>query len=432
MLVVLASGCALLPSWLHYDIIANDGAFLYIPVAELFLQGRLQEAFLAPQLPLFPLLIAGVSAFTGMDPELSGRMIAAAAFAIAALGLYRLGMLLFRQRWVALLAVLFMITNRELVDCSVDCLKESLLTALIIWGTYHILRWIDEHRAWRLGIGIILLAAAALLRSTALFFIGAWLLLWVFHKRQGLVLRLGIIASPAVIVVALWLVNPHLPIFVRSYNLALIFGPEHTPLFLLAAAGRAANEFLVTGNPVIVLFAVLGLYLQRRSLYGRYLMFVLAIYLFILMLWGFVSGRYLLAPIVCLYPLAAGTVHAAWLYPRRMVKACAGIAVVSCVVLWAYQAQLPPDPDKLAYKAAGQWVLTRIGPDRAIMSNRPRLVFYAKGRLLPLKAMDVGPYPCIAVDIDHKDGQEIKTRMDRAGRRSDAVFRTIHVYLPRP
>jgi len=433
ILVALAAGAALLPSWLHYDIIANDGAFQYIPVAELFLQGRFREAFLTPQLPLFPLAIAGVSALTGMDPELSGRTVAAIAFIIAALGLYKLGMLTTRQRWVALLAVLFLITNRELVEDSVDCLKESLLLAFIVWGNVYILRWVEEHRWRHLLPGILLLLLGGLLRSTALFFIGAWLILWAFHQRRGMALRVGLIASPVVAVLVLWFIDPTLPIFIRSYNLGLIFKPEHTPLFLLTAAGKTINEFLATGNPVIILFAFAGLYRMRAGVYARHVMLVLLIYLLIMAMWGHVfSGRYLLAPIVWVYPLAAYSVLDAWQSRRTIWKTCAVVGVVSCVALWGYQAQIPPDPDKLARRQAGQWILARIGPGKEIMSNRMRLVFYAKGVSVPLKSIHAhGPHPCIAVDIDTDEGGRFKTRWDKAGLRSDKVFRTIHVYLPK-
>ena len=433
LLVILASALALVPSWLNYDIIANDGAFQYIPVAELFLQGRFKDAFLTPQLPLFPLAIAGVSALTGLDPELSGRMVAAIAFIIAALGVYRLGMLTTKQRWMALLAVLFMITNRELVEDSVDCLKESLLMAFILWGNVFILRWVEERRLWQLSVGIFLLLSGGLLRSTALFFIGAWLILWAFHQRRGMALRVGLIASPAVVVLLLWFIDPTLPIFIRSYNLGLILKPEHTPLFLLTAAGKTINEFLVTGNPVVMLFAFAGLYWMRAGVYARQAMVVLLIYLLIMTMWGHVfSGRYLLAPIVWLYPLAAYSVHAAWKSRRMIWKTCAVLAVLSCVALWVYQAQIPPDKDKLARKDAGQWILAQIGPGQEIMSNRMRLVFYAKGVPVHLeKIKPHGPYPCIAVDVDTDDGRRFKARWDKAGLRSDKVFRTIHVYLPK-
>jgi len=433
LLIILASGLALLPSWLHYDIIANDGAFQYIPVAELFLQGRFHDAFLTPQLPLFPLAIAGMSALTGMDPELSGRMVAAIAFIIAALGLYRIGMLTTRRRWVALLAVLFLITNRDLVDNSVDCLKESLLLAFILWGNFFILRWIEERRPWQLLAAMLLLLSGALLRSTALFFIGAWVIPWAFYQRRGMALRVGLIASPVAAVLLLWFIDPTLPIFIRSYNLGLIFKPEHTPLFLLTAAGKTINEFLATGNPVVILFAFAGLYRMRATLYARHAMAVLLIYLLIMMMWGHVfSGRYLLAPIAWVYPLAAYSVHEAWRSRRMIWKTCAAMAVISCVALWTYQARIPPDPDKLARRQAGQWILAQIGPGKEIMSNRMRLVFYAKGTSSHLADIDAHrPHPCIAVDVDTEEGKRFKAHYDQAGLRYDAVFRTIQVYLPK-
>jgi len=113
-LVLVVSMLALLPAWLHYDIISRDGAFQYIPVARLFLDGNIVGALSRPQLPLYPMLMAALSWITGVDLELSGRLISGLSFILASLGLYKVTELVFKDRWASLLAVLFLISNKEL------------------------------------------------------------------------------------------------------------------------------------------------------------------------------------------------------------------------------------------------------------------------------------------------------------------------------
>jgi len=45
--------------------------------------------------------------------------------------------------------------------------------------------------------------------------------------------------------------------------------------------------------------------------------------------------------------------------------------------LWAGKAFTPPDPGKIARKEAGIWILSQIGPEKKLLTNRPRIGFYA-------------------------------------------------------
>lgn len=139
LFIILACLISLAPSWYQYDIISMDGAFQYIPVAELYLNGAFIEALTQKQLPLFPMLLALFSWITSFDLEMSGRLISVISFCIAAIGLFRVTVFVNSSRISGLIAVLFMITSRVLLYCSVDCLKESLLLCIIIWANYLIL-----------------------------------------------------------------------------------------------------------------------------------------------------------------------------------------------------------------------------------------------------------------------------------------------------
>ena len=142
--VVLLIGLAtIIPAWMNYDIIARDAIKLYVPVADMFLQGRFHDAIwgsLAPLfIPLYEFLIFFVAKASGLGLETSGRLISAVSFVLGVLGIYKVTEVIFKDRIVALISVLFFISNRELLWRSVDCLKESLLVCLVLWGNYFIL-----------------------------------------------------------------------------------------------------------------------------------------------------------------------------------------------------------------------------------------------------------------------------------------------------
>lgn len=433
-MVSAAAFLSLLPLWLHYDIISPDGAFQYIPTARLFLEGCFLEGFARPQ-PLFPLLIAGVSWATGAGPELAGRLISAGAFIIAALGMFKLGELIFHDRWTALVSVLFLITNRELAEDSVDCLKESLLVACILWGNFFVLKGLEEEtgRRWTaLFPAGLLFLLGMFIRSTALFFLGAWLLIWVFRREGGRMLRMALLVAPAVLFVILWFVNPDLPLYKKSYNLGLIFDNTHTIPGVLQAAGNAVVELFSTGNLLVVSAGCAGFFFRKKDRYTTHLWLSALIFLVVLSAWGFTSGRYLLALIAWLYPLAA---YAAVRMARSMSwpgRVASFLVVLAACAFWADKAMEGPDPNKLARKEAGLYILEHAGPDRKIITNRDRLAFYAEGTYVPLKKASDAKISkgILAIDIEKDGGEAGRAHMEGTGKSPARVFDTIHVYLP--
>lgn len=435
MLAGTGAFLALLPAWLNYDIISRDGAFQYVPLAQVFLEGRFLEGLMGEVDPFFPLIIAGIAWLTGLELELSGRIASYLAFVLTAVGMYKVGEILFRDRMVSLLAVLFLITNRQLVDRSIDCLKESLLLCCIIWGNYLVLKGIssiDKKRLF-LALGALMFFAGGLFRSTALVFLCAWLIIWVFHEEKGRLARAALFIAPVCGVLAVWAVNPELPVFRKSYQFGYFFVSSHSPGDILQSGANAVAKFFSTGNPLIILLGLAGLYRYRRDYYTGHLALVLGMFLLILTFWIFASDRYFLAPIMWLYPLAAfqalkiirsGTVLPRWF---------AVVALLSCVIMWAHISFTPPDPDKLARRDAGEWVLSRLGPGHEILSNRDRLAFYAKGTGLPLGAFNGTPMDkVLAIDTDEEDGKMLQEKLDNQGILPDKRFGSILIYLPRP
>jgi hypothetical protein len=142
---------ALVPSWLNYDIIARDRAHLYVPVTKLLLQGRFHEALFGSYNPLFPLplyefFISVVARFSGLSLETSGRLVAVMAFVGGSFGIYIDTFLIAKDRSYALLSVILYLSNKQLLKNSVDCLKESLLVGIIIWGNCFIIWGLISNR----------------------------------------------------------------------------------------------------------------------------------------------------------------------------------------------------------------------------------------------------------------------------------------------
>jgi len=436
MMVWIASAAAFLsiiPIWLNYDIISPDGAFQYIPTARFFLEGNFLAGLSQPQ-PFFPLLIAGFSWVTGINPELSGRLLSAGAFILAALGMLKLTELIFHDKWIALIAVLFLITNRELAEDSVDCLKESLLVGCILWGNYLVLKGIvvpDKQRVFMFLAGILFLFGM-FMRSTALIFLEAWLIIWVFGKNGSRLMRTSLLLIPAVGFALMWFINPDLPFYKKSYNLGLILNDPQSMYGILQAAGLTVIDFFSTGNPLIILIGGIGLFYRKKDVYSIHLCLVMIIFLMILSAWGFVSGRYLLVLIAWIYPLAAYTTMNMARSMNRFGKFASFLVILTACAFWIDKALETPDINKIARRDAGLFILEHAGPNRDVITNRDRLAFYAEGKYIPLEeAAGLKKSSSIfAIDTEKTDGKSEKTEMELLGKKPARIFDTIYVYLP--
>ncbi len=428
---------ALLPAWLNYDIIARDGAIQYVPMARLFLEEGFSEVFINnPQLPLFPLIIAAVSKLTGLSLEMSGRTASYVGYILAASGMFMMAGFLFRKRSIAFLAFLFLITNRQLINRSIDCLKESLFLCCIIWGNYLILKGItsEKNRARLYITGTLILVLGGMFRSTVLVFICAWIIIWILRERQGILARASLLLIPVAGGLAAWLLCPEFVLFSKSsYHLGYFFDSTHGIGDILKSNVDVIKTFFQTGNPVVILFGLYGLFCHERDAYFYHVCLVLLMFFLILVFWTFASSRYFLAPIVWIYPVAGYGVLRALQSGLWTSRALGILTVVSCLALWGHISLTPPDPDKLALKEAGVWILARIGPDHEVISNRDRLVFYAQGRHSPLAAFqDKAPLKRpLAIDTEAEGGKELDSRLHSLGLRPDRRFRSISVYLPR-
>ena len=115
--ILILSILALIPIWINFDIISPDSVRRYLPVAQLFLEGRFHDALYGPHQPIFPLPLYEFSVFlmaktTGFDLELSGRLVSSLSFVLGSFGIYKVTELIFKNRSMALLSVIFFISNK--------------------------------------------------------------------------------------------------------------------------------------------------------------------------------------------------------------------------------------------------------------------------------------------------------------------------------
>ncbi|MFY9167958.1 MAG: hypothetical protein WAP09_06735 [Desulfomonilia bacterium] len=469
--VFAISVCAILPAWLNYDIIARDGAHLYVPVAKMFLNGEFQEAVFSPLrplvLPLYEFLVFLMAKVTGFGLETSGRLVSVISFLFAAVGIYKVADILFHDRAVSFLSVVMLLANRELITCSVDCLKESLLVALVIWGNYFMLKGISSDAKLRYFIaGCAMFVVGGLVRSTSLIFLIAWGMLWVFHKKQGVLVRLLVFLFPLVAIVVVYHLNSRyhwgLPFFRRSYGLHKLTRVNPDALVLMKHSLNMIRQFLAKWYYVMALFGFLGVYWLRKEAYTKIFLVIFIIFFLVCTITSyFFIDRYIIAPVMAIYPIAAYAVARSFRSGNTYGKILSCITIAFCVFLWADKAFTPPSPGKLARKEAGLWILSQMGPEKPLLTNRPRIGFYAdttpyvlsrfknlekKNQIIARKTpywvkdkvvmskLKGGKGLTMAVALDLGDeSQEVKLLAEKLASwklKPDKTFRDIQVYLP--
>jgi hypothetical protein len=474
--IAALSSCLLIPVWYSFDIISKDADHLYIPLAKFMMQMPLREAISGPlvsnfPLPLYEFLLSWTARLSGLPLDTSGRLVASFFFVLGAVGIFFLAEAIFKRRVIALLALLLYLSNRMLLQVSVDCLKETLIVCIIVWGNYFFVKGVDlGNRIPYFLIGAAILISGIMARSTSLIFLLAWAALWVVHKREGMLLRIGIIVVPVLLVVGLAIEFPTLHIFKKSLSAKfLVKMSKHAPHSHLSVMSWALEfwvNFLKRSHYLAALFAFCGLYLNRKNTYVRQLSLSLAIFFFLFLLrksGSEFSDRYMLALVIYMLPLASAMVVYALESSRyRLATALAWLVILLCPILWAQEAFAPHDLDKLARKDAGRYVLARMGSGQDVITYREQIAFYADGNVMDMvkdpEEQDYGKFVAYR-NIDYKTGLNMITMedvvsngvvlkpivmdrlleadrvwiamLDRQGIKPDKVLRSIYIYLPK-
>ncbi len=474
-IVFFISILALIPAWINYDIISMDGAVFYVPVARLFLEGNFHEALYGKLEPLFPLplyelLIFITAKMTGFSLETSGRLVASGAYVLGSIGIYKITKEIANNRVTALISVLFYLSNRKLLEYSVDCLKESLLICIILWANFLIIKGMSSSRRIKLICfvsGVFLFLSGAMVRGTSLIFLFAWLIIWIFHKKENFLIRALVFIVPVTVFIILIAAMPDIPIFRKSLNIPEYlggFGNSYSNLAdFMNAVTNLMSDFMAKTYYLVGFFGIIGIYIYRNTPYAKHFAITLLIFfeIFLGMGWnntGREAIRYIIAPIIYLLPIASCAVVSSIGSSSRFLKFLAILAIISAPFLWAGKAFTPSDADRLARKEAGEWILSEYGAEKVIITNRRRIAFYAQGypamnNVFPdLKKMhmaigwgreagtvrlkDVIEQNSLTkvVAMDYLSDDYAKSwvnMLDDLGIKPDKKFRSIYVYIPK-
>ena len=99
--------------------------------------------------------------------------------------------------------------------------------------------------------------AGGLFRSTALVFLCAWLIIWIFHEDKGRFARAALFLAPVCGAFVVWAVNPEMPVLRKSYQFGYflcLFSWRRR--YLLRSGASAVTKFFPTGNPLIILLGL--------------------------------------------------------------------------------------------------------------------------------------------------------------------------------
>jgi hypothetical protein len=418
VIVLLISSISLIPSWIHYDIIANDGAFWYIPLAKMYLNGKFLDT-LPLELPVYPMLLAGISYLTGFNIELVGRILSAIFFVLSALGLFKLTQAVFKCKSAALIGVIFMITNRDLLDLSVDCLKETLVLCLIIWATYFMAYWllISRNHAF-LILSLVIYIFGALVRSTAVFFILSWYIVWIISSQKWKI-RLALISVLFVFVIGAFYLNNAMHYnSLRTYNLdSLKINSDFYVQFI-----KYLECYFTASSPIVVIIALYGVIsLFKKNVFAKFVASVFFVSLLIFSMRDYISDRYMLPIIIMFYPISAYIVLRGLSSGKKAIQIIGIIAIMYSSAQWVDLSFTKPIPRRLAIRQSGEWINENYGSDITISANQNRIIFYA-GVETPIEKRDergiidlTKPTDIIAVDVSKDDGAEIKKAVEAKG-----------------
>jgi 4-amino-4-deoxy-L-arabinose transferase-like glycosyltransferase len=408
LIVLFAIGVALrLYAFSQIYMISIDGAFQYIPVAKFFYSGDYLHALHQPQLPLYPFLISIVTYITG-NFELSGQLLSIIFSLLALFPMYLIGRSLLGPR-AAFWATILYLVNPLMLNCSVDVLKEGLLIFLFLSLVYCSLRFFQEGKGRWLFWTVAFSAAGALVSMISLVVLavmGGWLGYSVLRGREGerrltyyylwMVIAVAgtilIFLIPAILGWELWITKKPYKLLVE--DIVPRWFVYNWPGLSEIGKGSLAivKRFLEKAYPLPVLLALFGLgwrvKVKEFSADEKYLASLMVVLIVLLFprIYVSVSGRYHLPAIFLLYFWAGfGFVKIRevldWRFPRYR-RLTIGILVIVLLASILPVSLKPQRLDKIGRKEAGVWLREHTVTPSLILTDDPRVAYYAGGRYL--------------------------------------------------
>jgi len=440
LIILLSFGLLLrLYAFSQIYMITLDGAFQYIPVAKLFYQGEYLQALSQPQLPLYPFLISLLSHVTG-NFELSGQLISIFFSLLAIFPIYLIGKSLFGPKPAFWTTALYLI-NPLMLHSSVDVLKEGLLIFLLLSSVYCSLRFLQEGKGqWLIWTAVFALVGALVRMNTLVvpMIMGAWLgyglLRRVWRERKTVqryqwaaMVLFGIILA----LVIMGIRGGEFLVGKKPYiKISQLFSQWFTfawPSFSHIGEGivRISGRFLEKVYLVPLVLALFGLGRRIKTKeFGaeeKYLALLIGVLTVILFPNLYASGRYHLPAIFLLYVWAGfGFVKIAeWIQARfaRYPRLAAAIPIIILLGAMLPFGLQPQRLDKIGRKEVGLWLREPSLPSPLIITNIPRVAYYAEGEYLqfPYKAI-----PKRIVSKGKREGADYLIMEEKGQENSDA------------
>jgi 4-amino-4-deoxy-L-arabinose transferase-like glycosyltransferase len=394
-------------------LISLDGAFQYIPVAKLFAWGEYGKALNQPQLPLYPFLMAILSKVIG-DFEVSGQIISITTSILAVIPFFLLGKSLFGQN-AAFWAGIFYFLNPEMLQCSVDVLKEGLLIFFLFSAVFLFYIFLNRKKIFWLVASILVTLLAVLTRVVSLIFIPVFIFWILFLKKKSFnmsfIKRLGniliILALCTVVMIPLvvnvksitgrWDISK-MGITVHSLIESIFFDKQ-------AEMGEGARglfplirKIIKVYHPILFLFLLAGLI--RRKVIPRDLLGEIFLFSFIfshlviigLMMWS--TQRYLFFLILLSYLWAGvGVVEIQEKVMGKLhlsqQKLTLGLSILIFLVFLTSFVK-PYRVEKLGIKTIGFWIKNQEIGKPLILTDAYRVAYYAGGDLLVMDKLNIG------------------------------------------
>ncbi|MBW2040376.1 MAG: glycosyltransferase family 39 protein, partial [Deltaproteobacteria bacterium] len=385
-------------------LISQDGAFQYIPVARLFYNGDYLQALLQPQLPLYPFLISLFSHITG-DFELAGQLISIIFSILAVFPLYFIGKSLFGPK-PAFWTTVFYLINPLMLRSSVDVLKEGVFIFFFFYSVYCSLWFLREgKRRWLIWTAVFAIVGALtrMIALEVLLVLGLWLVYVGLQERLRekrlayrylfvVILVLGVIMAfviPGIWGWEFWMTKKPYTAAERIFRSWFVYqwpSLSHIGERSLYIVGR----FIEKAHPLPFLIALFGLGWRMKakelSPEERYLALLMVVLIIIFFPLLYASGRYLLPAIFVLYLWAGfGFVKMREFIDNRFTRYPRLNAIIPVIVLLLAILPLSFKPqrlDKIGRKEVGIWLREQSLSPSLILTNIPRVAYYAEGDYL--------------------------------------------------
>ena len=458
LIILLAVGLILrLYAFSQIYMICLDGASQYIPVAKLFYQGEYLQALHQPQLPFYPFLIGMFSHITG-NLELASQLISIIFSLLAVCPLYLIGKSLFGPRagfWTAV----FYIFHPLMLQSSVDVLKEGLVIFLLFSSVYCSLRFLQEGERQWLTWTVVLAIVGALARVITLevlLIVGLWLGYRALRERVRymnlaycylwiVILVIGVIVAFIIPGIWGWEFFAEKKPYLSATNIFHRWFVYEWPSVSQIGAGALTiiGKFIEKTYPLPFLLALFGLgwrvRAQEFSVDEKYLALLMTALITILVPSLNPSGRYYLPAIFLLYLWAGfGFAKLRELLDRRFTRYPAVNAIIPIMVLLITSVPFVLQPqrlDKIGRKEVGLWLQERSLIPPRILTNIPRVAYYAGGEyvFIPPKAtpeniVNMGIKQRVDYLIIEEKGIEVSDTFAPFEKKGDLEFVLHHPY----